>query len=185
MEELDSFMLSENATAIPKRQQEIWNRCFHPSGTFIEFEEEEVEHSIQNRFERQVLDYPDNLAIKTDDEELTYSQLNRTANRLARAVLERAGGGDEPIVLLFEQGAQAITALLGVLKAGKIIVPLDPSSPHSRTRYMIDDVRAHLILTSSKYFPSANEFAGDGCHVINIDELDSSLSTENLGRSIW
>ena len=122
-------MLSGNANAIPTRQLEIWNRCFHPSGTFIGFGEEEVEHSIQDRFERQVLDYPDNLAIKTDGEELTYSQLNRAANKLARAVLERAGGGNEPIVLLLEQGAQAITALLGVLKAGKISCRWIPRLP--------------------------------------------------------
>ena len=49
---------------------------------------------------------------------------------------------------------------------------------------MIDDVRAHLILTSSRYFLLASEFAGDECHVFNIDELDPSLSTEDLGRSI-
>ena len=83
--------------------------------------------TIPNRFERQVPRYPDNLAIKTDSEELTYKDLNEAANQVAIAVVQQIVFGAEPIGLLFDQDSQTITAIFGALKAGKIFVPLDPS----------------------------------------------------------
>jgi non-ribosomal peptide synthetase component F len=61
---------------LPAQQRDIWERCFHPTGTFVEFERAAIEQSIQERFEQQVLAFPDNPAVWTDNEELTYSQLN-------------------------------------------------------------------------------------------------------------
>ena len=165
-------------------QLSILDRCYHPSGAFSRFETEDIEQSVPSRFEQQVRSYPDNLAISSNGRELTYDELNQAANRVAWALLDQAGDEAETVALLFEQGAQAITALLGVLKAGKIFVPLDPTFPRSRTRYMVEDVGAAVILTSSKYLPLAGEFADGVRQVINIDELDAGLSTENPGRSI-
>ena len=121
-------------------QLAIIDRCYHPTGTFVKIEMNDLEQSIPRRFEKQVALYPDNLAIKTDDEEITYEELNRAANQVARAVLEQVGNGNQPVVLLFEQGTQAITETLGVLKAGKILVSLDPSVPRKRISYMVVEV---------------------------------------------
>src|SRR6267142_1601505 len=164
---------------LPLEQQAIRAKCCHPSGTFIEFSKEEVEQSIPARFERIVRQYPDRLAIKTGQYALTYDALNKAANRVARAILTKRGRGEEPIMLLLEHGASLIVGLLGVLKAGKFYVPLDPSHPRARTDYVLDNAQSGLIVTSNQNLPLATELVHSGCQLLNIEKLDSRLSTEN------
>ena len=81
----------------PPEQQAIRDKCLHPTGTFVEFRKEEVELSIPDRFEEQVRKYPDRLAVKFEDQVLTYDQLNIAANRLAQTILEKHGDSSEPV----------------------------------------------------------------------------------------
>ena len=106
-------------------QLSIQERCYHPSGTFIRFEKEDLEQSIPSRFEQQVRSYPDRLAIKSNSDELTYHELNQAANRLARVTLAVSDDSLNPVAVLFDESSPAITAILGMLKAAKICVPLD------------------------------------------------------------
>ena len=155
-------------------------KCFHSSGMFVEFENEEIEQSISNRFERQVHNNSDRLAVRTRSHELTYDALNRAGNHVARAILAWRGTGEEPVALQLEQGAPVIASILGVLKAGKFYVPLDPSYPKTRTTYMLEDSDADLIVTNTQNLSLAKDLARNGREVINFDTLDLSLSTENL-----
>jgi amino acid adenylation domain-containing protein len=170
-------------TNIPEEQNAIRARCFHPSGAFIAFEKEDVEQSLPRRFEKIVEMYSERIAVKTKDGILTYEVLNRTANRIAWAILERRGKREEPIALLFEQGASAIIAILAVLKAGRIYVPLDPSFPSARLAYILEDSQASLIVTNNKNFSMAQQLAQNMRQLINIDELNT-LSIENPRLSI-
>ena len=75
--------------------------------------------SLAARFEQQVLRHGERIAVKSKNQSLTYDQLNRAANRLARAILSAPLSSSEPIALLFKQGAALITANLAVLKTGR------------------------------------------------------------------
>jgi pyochelin synthetase len=68
--------------------------------------------------------YPDRIAVKSKSLILTYDELNKAANRIARVILKKCGEGSEPIALLIEQGASQIAAIIGILKAGQSYVPL-------------------------------------------------------------
>jgi hypothetical protein len=59
---------------LPPEQQAIRAKCFHPSGTFVEFKKEEIEQSIAARFEQVVSKYPDRIAIKTRTRALSYQR---------------------------------------------------------------------------------------------------------------
>jgi len=176
--------LSRNTPILPPEQQAIRDKCFHPTGTFIEFRKEEIEQSIPDRFEQQVQLYPHRLAVKTRSHELTYDELNKAANQVARAILAKCGNGYESIALIFEQGAPVIAAILGVLKAGQIYVPLDPTFPRARINYMLEDSQARIILTNSKNLSLASTLAQDPRQLLNIEEMDSDLATGNLGLTI-
>ena len=63
---------SSHSTDLPPEQQAIRARCFHPTGSFIDFRKEEVEQSITSRFEEQVRKYPDQLAVVDGESHLTY-----------------------------------------------------------------------------------------------------------------
>lgn len=155
-----------------------------PTDPFVQFKKEDIEQSIPNRFEQQVREHPGRIVVKTRRHALTYDTLNKAANRVAWAIRAQRGKGEEPIALLFENDAPMIVSILGVLKAGKIYVPLDPALPHTRTTYILENSQAGLIVTNNQNLDFAKELAQDLRQLLNIDELDASFSTENLGLSI-
>ncbi len=162
----------------------MYDNRVRPTNDFIEFRTEEIEQSVPDRFEQQVRKYPDKLAVKSGSHQFTYDELNRIANRVAWAILDQRGEGEEPIALLFEHGISLIAAILGVLKAGKIYMTLDSSYPAMRLNYMLEHSQTGLIVTNNENLSFAEELAQSGHKLTNIDELDSSISDENPGLSI-
>ena len=157
-------------------QQAIWAKCFHPSGSFVEFRKEEVEQSIPSRFEQIVAKYPDRIAVKTRNQSLTYDALNTMANRVAQSLLAQRGEGEEPIALVIENDAPIIAAILGVLKTGKLYVPLDPLYPRARIADILEDSLARAVVTNTRNLTLARDLAHNGLQVINVDKIDSNLS---------
>lgn len=149
------------------------SRCFHPHGRFLEFSREETDQSIPQRFEKIARNYPDHLAVKTKNHSLTYNDLNSAANRMAHTILTQRGRKNEPVALLLEQDAPVIAAILGALKAGKFYVPLDPSLPHLRLKYILEDLQSSYMVTNNKNLSLAKSLAGTILDLVNIDELDS------------
>jgi amino acid adenylation domain-containing protein len=169
---------------LPPEQEAIRAKCFHPTGTFVEFKKEEVEQSIPERFEKIVRKYPDRLAVKMGDRSLTYDAFNQAANRIARAILAKRGPGSEPIALLFEHGVDVILAIFGVLKAGKFYVAIDSTFPPERISYILEDSGAGLIATNSCTAELAQRLTNEARGLLNIDAIDDSGSSENLCLSI-
>ena len=178
--------MSDRANAVAEQtwQQAVQSRRIHPTNAFIPFPRAAVEQSIPARFEQQVSRYPDRPAVKTGSQTLTYAELNRAANRVARAILAQRTRAAEPIALLLEHGAPMIVGILGVLKAGKIYVPLDPAYPRERTTYMLEDAQAPLIVTDHRHLALARELAQPARDVMNIDALDSKVDDDNVGLAI-
>lgn len=166
------------------RQQAITDKCFHHTGTFIEFEKASIEQSIPERFEQQAQRYPNRLAVKSKNHTLTYAQLNRTANRIARAILDRWGEDSTPVALFFEHDAPMIAAILGVLKAGKIYVPLDSSYPKARLEFVLENSQAALVLTNNRHLDFINTLITAQHQVLNIDQLKTTLGANNIGMSL-
>ncbi len=171
---------TETAVALPSEHKRVRDRCHHPSNTFVEFGKEEVEQSVNNRFEKQVKLFPERLAIKSKRQQLTYSVLDELANRIGHTILAQLGPGPEPIALLFETDAMALAAMLGTLKAGKFFVGLEPSLPAARLKYMVEDAGARLILTNGQHFALAGELADDRCRVVDINSVIRSSSSDSL-----
>lgn len=165
-------------------QRVLPSRQVTPSNPFIVFPEEAIEQSIPERFEQQAAKYPDRLAVKTRAQTLTYAELNAAANRIAHAIVQHRGDGQEPVVLLLAKEALTMATILGVLKAGKFYVPLDPSLPPARMSFILEDTQAGMIITNNRYRALAASLTQRGVQLLNIDELDSPLATENIGLSI-
>ncbi len=176
-----SLLAREN---LPEEQRRIRARCFHPSGTFVEFAKDEIEQSIAGRFEKIAQRYADARAIKSRTQTLTYDELNRAANRVAHALLERRGPANEPVALLLENDAPMTVAILGALKAGKIYVPLDSSYPHASLAYILEDTGAAVVVTNDRNLPAARALARAGLECINLDELGSSFPAANPGLDV-
>lgn len=98
-------------------------------------------------FERQAERTPDATAVAFRGTSLTYRQLNRRANHVARLLQERGVGPDTLVGISIERSVEMMIALLGILKAGGAYVPLDPAYPAERLRVMLEDAGVKLVLT--------------------------------------
>jgi non-ribosomal peptide synthetase component F len=139
---------SEISERTAAKQALLFQKCrsFAPA---IDFTKDEIETSVVARFEKQVERYAHELAVKTQEISYTYETLNHAANQLGRAVIDVLGADEEPVAYLLPYGAEQIVAILGILKAGKMYSPLDPSFPTTRLTAMLEDSQTRLIVTGA------------------------------------
>ena len=179
--------MKQNAAVQPVglvEQQALHARHFHHPGDRVDFEREELSQPIPARFEHQVRRHRGRIAIKTGADELTYAELNSAANRLARAILVSGGEGSEPVMLMFRQSSNAILGIMGTLKAGKFYVPVDPTQPEPRIRYLLADSQARLVVTDRDGAELARHLVGGDGQVLDIDSLDDGLSDDDVDVEI-
>ena len=101
-------------------------------------------------FEEIVQRYPDKIAVSCEGISITYAALNAGANQLGRYLQRKGIGPEKPVVAYLERSIPLAIAFLGILKAGGIYVPFDPPfPPRARLSFMVNDVGASWILTSS------------------------------------
>ncbi len=117
------------------------------NATAVEYPRDRCIHDL---FADQARRTPEHLAVIFEDQRLTYAELNRRANQLAR-YLRRLGVGPEARVgICLERSADLVVALLGILKAGAAYVPLDPTYPHERLAWMQSDAQVSVLLTNQE-----------------------------------
>jgi amino acid adenylation domain-containing protein len=105
--------------------------------------------TIPQRFEAQSRKSPDAIAVSWDDEQLTYRQLDETANQLAHYLRKRGVGPEIPVALYLERAPRMVIAILAVLKAGGAYVPMDLAYPKDRVSFMLEDAKPPVLLTQS------------------------------------
>ena len=121
-----------------REQLEQWNQ------TQTEYERDKCVHQlVELQAERQ----PHAVAVVYGENEIRYEELNRRANQLAHYLRKHGVGLETRVGVLMERSAEWIVALLGILKAGGVYVPLDGSYPEQRLRFMLEDAEVRLLLT--------------------------------------
>ncbi len=141
--------------------------------SFIPFPKDAIEQSIACRFEQQVRRQPNALAVKFKNHRVTYAELNRTANRLARTLPELDDRPTTPIALCMAQGATLIAAILAVLKAGHAYAPVDTRRPAAQLASLLDDLQPGAVLTDDRNLQVVARIPGVSCPVINADVEDA------------
>jgi amino acid adenylation domain-containing protein len=135
---------------------------------------------IHELFEDQVEQASALVAVVCGDRQLTYSQLNRKANQLARALLASGLQPDQRVGLFVDRSIESVLGMLAVLKAGGAYVPLDPGYPPERLAYMFGNSSLAVLLTNTDLAPRACTF---GLPVVLLDEEahqpDGNLAIES------
>ena len=112
---------------------------------------------VQEMFTAIAHEFGPQVAIEHGGRTLTYAELEAESNRLANFLLE-GGLPNSGIVGLFTNNpAEVITGILGVLKAGGVFVPLDPSFPERRLQVLSDQVRPEWFITSGKHLEKLSQ----------------------------
>ncbi len=130
-----------------------------------------LQRGVHRLFEEQVERTPTAPALAFGEERLDYAELNRRANRLAHALIERGVGVDRLVGVAMERSIEMIVALMAILKAGGAYVPVDPEYPEERQAYMLEDSGVQLLLSQSHLkLPLAQ-----GVQRIDLDQADAWL----------
>src|SRR5690348_5529210 len=98
-------------------------------------------------FDAQVAAIQDAIAATSDAESVTYAQLSRLANRIARRLLHAGVRSGDRVGVCADPSIRRIAALVGILKSGGIYVALDPTHPAERAAFMLRDAGAVAVLT--------------------------------------
>jgi amino acid adenylation domain-containing protein len=108
-----------------------------------------VDALVHELFEGQAERTPERTALRVGATAVSYVALEARANRLAQALRARGIGRGQRIGLCVERGSDMLAAVLGILKSGAAYVPLDPSFPEARLRFMADDARLALLVSTA------------------------------------
>ncbi|MBB6174389.1 amino acid adenylation domain-containing protein/non-ribosomal peptide synthase protein (TIGR01720 family) [Nocardiopsis mwathae] len=108
---------------------------------------------------------PDAEALVCRDRSLDYAELDRQANRLANALIERGVRPQDPVAVLLGRDIEMTVALFGIAKAGAVYVPMDPDYPRDRLAYMLDDIAPAAALTTGADLPAEH-----GIPVLRLDD---------------
>ncbi|MCY1144099.1 amino acid adenylation domain-containing protein [Actinoplanes sp. Pm04-4] len=109
---------------------------------------------LHEHFEAQAALTPEAPAVIRDREQMTYGELERRADRLAR-VLRARGAAGAVVGILLDRSFELAISVLAVLKAGAAYLPLDPAYPLDRLDFMLRDSRVELLLADGDVSVSA------------------------------
>ena len=149
-----------------------------PAAPFAKFKIADTRQTIAQRFEQQARRYSNRLAVKYNQRELTYDELNGAANRVAHAILKRGVTEQAPIALICGTALSTIVASLGALKAGKAFAPLDPRLPPALAKQILASLESRIVLTDDRSARLAHRL-GSRSKRLNIDTLTAGAPAEN------
>ena len=140
----------------------------------------DLSRCIHELFEDQVERAPESIAVIQAQEELTFAELDRMANNIARRLLDAGIGPEVRVGVYMERVPMALAAILGTLKAGAAYVPIDPAYPIERVQFIIEDAQVPLVLTQEHLADLLPAYWGQ---VICLDTDRDSLE-QNGGQAV-
>src|SRR5262245_14489416 len=151
---------------------------------FVEFLDGDCGQPIHRRFEQQAARFPEAPAVRILSGDVSYAELNRSANQTARLLLANASSETGPIALMLDQGYESILWVLAVLKAGSCYAPLDQRLPEPALRAIVDDLMPSALIAAARYQDAARKLAAGRFPVILADAPRAQLAAENLCRVV-
>jgi len=150
-----SQMTRSVANLTPEQKRAVVAELHYPQGQCI--------HQL---FETQVERTPDAVAVVYEDQQLTYSQLNRRANQLANYLRGRGVGPEVLVGICLKRSVEMVVGSLGILKAGGAYVPLDPTYPQERLFFMLEDAAVPVLITQQHLMKSLPQHNAE---VVSLD----------------
>jgi amino acid adenylation domain-containing protein/thioester reductase-like protein len=117
--------------------------------------------TVHQIFEKMVEQYPDNIAVVFENQQLTYRQLNERANQLARMLRNKGVKPDTIVGIMIEKCLDMIVGLVGIIKAGGCYLPIKPDFPTDRINFMLENSEAPILLTVPEFYHLAGDYKGE------------------------
>src|ERR671933_1203240 len=128
---------------------------------------------LHHFFERRCDASPEALALLCGNQQLTYEELDASANRLARYLALQTAGPGSRVGILLERSVPTYVSLLALLKVGAACVPIDPSFPPERMAFLAQDAGLSHVITTSEFTAAVD---GWSCSVVDLDRTSSMIA---------
>ncbi|MCP4660407.1 MAG: AMP-binding protein, partial [bacterium] len=138
--------------------------------------------SIRELFEARVEEAPDARAIVCGPTVLSYRELDERASRLARHLRELGVAPEVVVGIAAERRPEVVVGLLGILKAGGVYLPLDPSYPEERLAFLLDDAGARVLLVQESNVGRLPGPEEHGAQVVYLDGPRAAAVGRQLAR---
>ncbi|WWB88058.1 amino acid adenylation domain-containing protein [Priestia aryabhattai] len=130
---------------------------------------------VITRFEKTVSMNPKDIAIVHGTSHINYEELNSRANQIAHWLFQNKVTVEDKIGVFMDRSIDMITAVLAIMKVGAGYVPLDPSQPESRLKYMIEDSEIIYCLTNDE---NKLKYPGERTKLLLVEEKINELQGE-------
>ncbi|MGB0521650.1 MAG: amino acid adenylation domain-containing protein [Flammeovirgaceae bacterium] len=109
------------------------------------------DQTLLDVIDEQVKKHPNQLAIVGEKEQLSYQELDEQSNQLAHYLIRKGVKNEGIVGLVLDREPSTIIAILAVLKAGAAYLPIDTTYPKNRVKYMMEESKAHHLISQSSY----------------------------------
>jgi amino acid adenylation domain-containing protein len=104
---------------------------------------------LHELFLNQTIQRPNQPAVMSDDRVLSYEELSRRVNGLARNLRGRGARPNQLIAVVMEKGWEQVVATLAIMQSGAAFLPIPAETPKTRLEYLLDDAQVKIVLTQS------------------------------------
>ncbi|MDX3233993.1 amino acid adenylation domain-containing protein [Streptomyces sp. ME19-01-6] len=125
--------------------------------------------TIPGLFARQAAATPDAVAVWSDEQTLTYRELDARSTRFAQMLAQRGVAAESVVAVALPRSARMVAVLLAVAKAGATYLPVDPGYPAERIAFLLTDARPVVLVTDAEH---AARLPDGYCPTVRVDELD-------------
>jgi len=162
----------------------LWHALDNPQKEIIKIEmvSEKEKNKILNKFNDTKVDYPrektldqvlaeqvqktpSNIAAVYGNESITYKELDKKSNQLAKTIREKGIVPDDIVGIMLYRSLEMIISIFAVIKAGGAYMPIDPDYPEDRIKYMMEDSKSKLLLTTEEISKKA-----EGVNYIDVKD---------------
>ncbi len=139
------------------------------------------DQTIGQLFEQQVEKTPDSIAVVYEDKQLSYIELNNRANQLAHYLQRQYKlQPDALIALCLDRSENMLIAILAVLKSGAAYVPIDPSYPEERIKYILEDTKPKVVIANNIYQDKLESICTSIDNTTDVFAIDNPYAVASL-----
>nr|WP_255457945.1 non-ribosomal peptide synthetase [Rhodanobacter sp. K2T2] len=153
------------------------------NSTAVPYDQEIALHML---FEARCRAMPDVIALQCEGRTMSYVELNQAANRLAHFLVASGVGVGDRVAACVSRDMTSVVTLMGILKSGAAYVPVDPSYPEDRIRFIVEDAQPRLVVCDGQARGAAARALGGSAMLVDVSEAiaRSDLPTTDLGLTI-